>query len=102
MDALHFLRLVVGVPLVLVAPGWCWSLLLFPQSGDGRRLDALERLALAVAFSLVVVPLTFLALGWGLGIPITWWSGLLILAALCGAPFALRSALERWRRRPVG
>ncbi|MEA3202907.1 MAG: hypothetical protein QOI63_573 [Thermoplasmata archaeon] len=67
--------MVLGSILVLFGPGWAWSLAVFPR-GRGlrakrtgaRELDALERAAVSLVLSLVLVPLGALV-----------WNGLLRL-----------------------
>jgi uncharacterized membrane protein len=61
-----FLRVVLGVPLVLFVPGYALIAALFPAAED---LDGIERLALSFGLSIAIVPLIGLALNytpWGI------------------------------------
>ena len=101
MSPLDLLRLLVGVPLVLLVPGWAWSLAAFPTldlwgraaAGAAKAIDAAERLALAVALSVAAVSLGALAWSGLLRLPLGAWGGLALVAVLTG------SGLGAWRWR---
>ena len=92
MTALEVLRLLVGVPIVLVLPGWAWSYALLRQD---RATDGLARSVVAVGLSLAIVP--FGAIVWSrvLGWPLDVLGACLLVAllTLCGA------GLAWWQRR---
>jgi len=59
-------RVLIGVPFVLLFPGYTLICALFPRKGD---LDGVERVALSIGLSLAVVPLMGLVLNytpWGI------------------------------------
>lgn len=61
-----FLRILLGVPLVLFIPGYALIAALFPAARD---IDGIERVALSFGLSIAIVPLTGLALNytpWGI------------------------------------
>jgi uncharacterized membrane protein len=55
------LRIVLGIPFILLFPGYTLICLLFPGKRD---LDGVERLALSLGLSIAVVPLIGLALNY--------------------------------------
>lgn len=102
MSALELLRLLVGVPLVLLVPGWAWSLAAFPaQDWLGRRPavagrwspDLVERLAVAIALSIAAASLGALAWNGLLRLPLGTWGSLALVAVLAGG------GLAAWRLR---
>src|SRR4030042_5765063 len=65
LPSLEPLRIVVGVPFVLLLPGYCLVAALYPRRDD---LQGPERLALSFGLSIAVVPLIGLGLNyspWG-------------------------------------
>jgi uncharacterized membrane protein len=61
-----FLRIILGVPLILFVPGYALIAALFPAAKD---IDGIERIALSFGLSIAVVPLIGLALNytpWGI------------------------------------
>ena len=61
-----FLRIILGVPLILFIPGYTLIAALFPAAKD---IDGIERIALSFGLSIAVVPLIGLALNytpWGI------------------------------------
>jgi uncharacterized membrane protein len=104
MSALGFLGaawMAAGTLLVLLGPGWAWSLALFPRSRPLRaprtrssELDVVERAAVALVLSLALVP--FGALVWNgmLRLPLSTPWAVAYLLALSGA------GLLVWRRWP--
>lgn len=89
---LEALRVVLALPFVLFLPGYALMAALYPRRRD---LNPVERLALSLALSLALVPLTGLALNyspWGIRLyP--------LLGALCGLVtfFLVVAFLRRWR-----
>jgi uncharacterized membrane protein len=84
--------MVVGGALVLLGPGWAWSLAVFPHGRSLRaprtrpgELDAVERAAVALVLSLVLVPLGALLWNGVLRIPLsTPWAVAYLLALTAG------------------
>jgi hypothetical protein len=79
-------ELLVALPvlaLVYVLPGWFWSLLLVPRTGN--RTDLAERLAYSVGLSLALVPVVALIparlFGLGVTLPVAVAAPLVVLAA---------------------
>jgi uncharacterized membrane protein len=69
--ALVLVRICLGVPAVLVVPGYALTVLLYPR---GRDLDVFERIALAGGLSVAQIPLVVLLVDrspWGLSPPAT-------------------------------
>jgi uncharacterized membrane protein len=102
MTAFDVLRLLVGVPLVLLVPGWLWSLAAFPRSrplGADRveraELDPIERTAVSLALSVAVVSLGALLWNGAFGLPLGTWGSLALVATLAG----IGLAAWRWRVR---
>lgn len=88
-----FLRVLLGIPLVLFIPGYALIAALFPAAKD---IDGIERVALSFGLSIAVVPLTGLALNytpWGIRLDpiVTCLSALTII--LCLAAQFRRAAL---------
>lgn len=107
MSALEIVRLLVGVPLVLLVPGWAWSLAAFPARdwlgrrplGAGWAPDGAERLAVAVALSIATASLGALAWNGLLRLPLGTWGSLALVAALTGTGVAAwRVRVGRMRR----
>lgn len=101
MSALDALQLLVGVPAVLLLPGWAWSLAVFPRSrplgaerSDGR-LDLVERLAVSLALSIALVSLAALLWNGALGLPLGFGGSAALVALLTAAGVLLGG----WRRR---
>jgi len=92
-EGLHFLRIILGLPVVLFFPGYTLIAALFPKKKD---LGGIERVALSFGLSIAVVPLIGLALNytpWGIRqIPILL-SLLVFIAAM--------SAIALYRRRRI-
>jgi uncharacterized membrane protein/LysM repeat protein len=91
VPSLEVLRIVLGVPFVLLLPGYCLVAALYPRRND---LEGLERLALSFALSIAVVPLIALALNyspWGVRLtPILAFVAVFIVLA------AVAAAGRRW------
>jgi uncharacterized membrane protein len=66
------IRIIYALPLVIFIPGYCLAAALFPNNKD---IDGIERIALSIGLSIMVVPLIGLVLNfteWGIQlIPIT-------------------------------
>src|SRR5690606_26719942 len=85
-----FLRIPIGLLMVLFVPGYVLIAALFPKKGD---LDGIERIALSFGLSIAVVPLI------GLGLNYTPWGIRLIPVALSIVAFTLlMAAVAYWRR----
>lgn len=99
MSPLDLLQLVVGVPAVLVLPGYVWSLAAFPAhrrmgaEPAGRALDAVERATLSLLLSLALVSLGALLWNGLLGLPLGFLGSSALVGVLSGAGLAV------WRVR---
>lgn len=96
------LRIVLGVPFTLIAPGYAVVAALFPEAGGSRNeaadsgIDGLERLVLSIGTSVVVVPLS------GLALTFTPWGIRLAPVALAVAAVTVVAAVTAaWRRRAL-
>jgi uncharacterized membrane protein len=89
----QYLRVILGLPLILFFPGYALLAAIFPRKGE---LKGIERMALSFGLSIVVVPLI------GLGLNFTPWGIRLapILISLV-AFIILFSALALYRRRKL-
>lgn len=102
------LRIGLGLPFLLFLPGYALVSALFPEAGPGSpetegvaggerdcRIDGLERVTLAFALSLIVVPVV------GIGLHFTPWGLRLgpILAVLSGVTLAFVAVAAVRRRR---
>lgn len=84
------IRILVGVPFVLVAPGYVVVAALFPGTDGDGGLDGVERAALSVATSIALVPLVGLAIHFSVGLTVvTAYLGITALT-LAGATVAVR------------
>ncbi len=86
------LRLILGLPFLLFFPGYALMATLFPRRSD---LGALQRVALSIAFSLVLSP----AIGFALNF--LWRLELYPILAGIAIFTAIMSALAWIRRRPI-
>ncbi|MHB1261137.1 MAG: DUF1616 domain-containing protein [Thermoplasmatota archaeon] len=100
MSFLEIVRLAVGLPAVLLLPGWLWSLAAFPRSralGSTRtgpgELDVVERAVVAFGLSVAAISLAALAWSAGLGLPLGDVGSVALLAVVCGAG----AGAWRWR-----
>lgn len=100
MTILEILRLAVGLPLVLLLPGWMWSLAAFPGSRPLRaerteagELDVVERAFIAFALSIAAVMMAALAWSAGLGLPLGFWGSVAVVAVAAGSG----AGAWRWR-----
>jgi uncharacterized membrane protein len=62
-------RILVGVPFLLFIPGYLLIFALFPKKKTNSGIDLIERIALSLGFSMVIVPLVGLGLNytpWGI------------------------------------
>ncbi|MFZ3113802.1 DUF1616 domain-containing protein [Methanothrix sp.] len=85
-----FLRIPIGLLMVLFVPGYVLIAALFPRKGD---LDGIERIALSFGLSIAVVPLI------GLGLNYTPWGIRLIPVVISIVAFTLlMAAVAYWRR----
>ena len=102
VNLLDVVRLAVGIPAVLLLPGWLWSLAAFPRSralGSTRtgpgELDVVERAVVAFGLSVAAISLAALAWSAGLGLPLGEVGATALLATVCGA------GVGAWRWRLV-
>ncbi|MFH1381566.1 MAG: DUF1616 domain-containing protein [Chloroflexota bacterium] len=89
-----WLRAVIGALLVLVLPGFMWTLLLF------KRINILERIALAIGLSIALVTLSLLFAN-RLGLKITTVNSLLVILAVTILPliiYYLNKIVEKSRK----
>ncbi len=84
------LRIILGLPFVLLFPGYALINALFPKKND---LDILERSALSIGLSIAIVPLVGLALNYS-----PWGIRLLPIMASLFTFTLLMSAITRYRR----
>jgi len=95
MNALAAAWMVVGTALVLLVPGWTWSLAIFPGHRPLRavrtgrhHLDVIERVALALVLSLVLVPFTAIVWNGLLRLPLGTFGSAAMLLVLTGGGLA--------------
>jgi uncharacterized membrane protein/LysM repeat protein len=108
VPALGPIRIVLGLPFVLLLPGYVLVAALYPRKGD---LDSIERAALSFGLSIAIVPLIGLALNyspWGIRLnPILAFVSLFIVMGAGAAvysrrtvpaeeAFAINVSLPRW------
>ncbi len=90
--SLEALRIILGLPFVVLLPGYALMAALFPRNDD---VDAIERVALSLGLSIAIVPLIGLALNyspWGVGIdPILVASALFIVSTAATALYRRRT-----------
>jgi uncharacterized membrane protein len=90
-------RLALGLPFLIIVPGYAIIFALFPMRKKKRTIDGIERLALSLASSLALVPLTAFILNftpWGIRLePLT------ISLAIVSITTAL-IGLVRWHQLP--
>lgn len=86
-------RVALGLPFILLFPGYALVAALFPGRDD---LTIVERLALSIGLSLAIVPLIALALGYS-----TWGIRLHPILAFVTLFIALTAAVAVYRRRSL-
>jgi len=90
-----FIRVVLGLPLVLFFPGYALIAALFPAKSD---LDGIERTALSFGLSIAVVPLIGLGLNytlWGIRLLPILISLSVFTFAMCGLAYLRRAKLPK-------
>jgi uncharacterized membrane protein len=92
------IRIIYALPLVIFIPGYCLTAALFPNNKD---IDRIERFALSIGLSIIIVPLIGLTLNfteWGIQlIPVTF---SIIIFSICTIQIALfRRFLEPEKER---
>lgn len=86
------LRIVLGLPFILFFPGYTLIATLFPRNKD---IGTIERIALSVAFSVIITPLI------GLVLSVTWEIRLYPVLLSLAVFIAVMSAAAWYRRRRV-
>lgn len=86
------LRIVLGLPFILFFPGYTLIATLFPRNKD---VGTIERIALSVAFSVIITPLI------GLMLSVTWEIRLYPVIFSLAVFIAVMSAAAWYRRRRV-
>lgn len=82
LEPLPLIRAILGFALVFFLPGFAWTLVFF----SGRQVNIIERLALSFGLSIAVVTLSILALNKLMGVRITGFNSVLIIAAITIIP----------------
>jgi Predicted membrane protein len=79
------MKIILGVIVILVLPGYIWSYVFFKR----EELDVLERVAVSIGLSIAIVPLLIFLLNQVFGMKITFTNSLLTLLFFCLSGFAL-------------
>ena len=109
VSALDILAMIVGAIITLFIPGFIWSYVFFSQTRrvtdeNDKEIDILERIAISVGLSLVLVPLTLFILNYIIDIRIDLVStlGVLLVVVVTGLfmiqwrhPEVIRGLMER-------
>ena len=82
LDSVPAVRGILGFVMVLLLPGFAWTLVFF----SGRQINMLERLALSVGLSIATVTLGILVLNKLFGINITGTNAVLTIFAMTITP----------------
>jgi len=93
LDSVPVIRAILGIILVLFAPGFAWSLVFF------KKVNKLERLVLSFGLSLAMVTLCVLALNIALNIPISGLNTVIIIVILIIIPLAIRYVPKYFKKR---
>ena len=97
LDHLPVIRAILGFILVFFLPGFAWTLLFF----RGKQINIIERVALSFGLSIAVVTLSILALNKLIGVKITGFNSLSIIAAITIIPlvfYGLKRLIERRKK----
>jgi len=94
MDLIGVFRIIFGSIFVLFLPGFVWSYVFF----DKKEIDAIERIALSLGFSIALVPLLIFLLNQLLAIKVTLMNSSLIIVGLIGTAICI-VFLKRWKKR---
>jgi len=81
-ERLLIIRAILGFILVFFLPGFAWTLIFF------RRINVIERVALSLALSIVVVTLSLLLMNRLVGIRITGFNSVLVIIVVTILPVA--------------
>lgn len=81
-ERLVIIRAILGFILVFFLPGFAWTLIFF------RGINAIERVALSLALSIVVVTLSLLLVDRLVGIRITGFNSVLVIIVVTILPVA--------------
>lgn len=95
LEGLPIIRAIMGVILVFFLPGFAWTLIFFKQ------INVIERVALSLALSIVVVTLSLLFTNNVIGIRITGFNSALVIIVITVLPVAAYY-LSRYIRRRRG
>ena len=92
---LSIVRAILGFILVFFLPGFAWTIVFF------RRINAVERVTLSLALSIVVVTLSLLFLNRLIGLRITGFNAVLVIVVVTILPltaYYLNKLIKRRRK----
>ncbi len=92
LEGLPVIRAILGFILVFFVTGFAWTFVFF------RQINLIERVALSLALSIVVVTLSLLIMNWLIGIRITGLNSVLVIIVVTILP-VLAYFLKRLIRR---
>jgi len=95
MVVLDWLRYIFGSIFVLFVPGFTWSWIFFKKD----KIDWIERIALSVALSIALVPLTILWLNYIIHVKITVLNTTLSICILSVLPVAYTYGMKYYKKR---
>ncbi len=93
LERLPIIRAILGFVLVFFLPGFAWTLVFF------RQINVIERLALSLALSIVVVTFSLLLVSRLIGIRITGFNSGLIIVVITILPVVVYYLTRLIRRR---
>ena len=83
LERLLIIRATLGFILVFFLPGFAWTLIFF------RQINVIERVALSLALSMVIVTLSLLFVNGLVGISITGFNSVLVISVVTILPVAV-------------
>jgi len=92
-ERLLIIRAMLGFILVFFLPGFAWTFIFF------RRINVIERVALSLALSIVVVTLSLLLVNGLVGIRITGFNSVLVIIVVTILPVAAYYLIRFIKRR---
>ena len=95
LESFPIMRAALGFILVFFVPGFAWTLVFF----NGKQINVVERVALSFGLSIAVVTLSILALNKLIGIRITGFNSILIIAVVTGIPVVFYYLRRLFRHR---